>query len=130
MNAEVTEFVRKLNLRGYETDENWVTDVVKVVGNGIIGCFSVEYYLEDFYICGCRTFIAENSEVFNKWTDCPMYMPIEDAMSDTDQLFQYLEWLATPEGKNYSAHRDFLDGLLDETQRHTIKLPYVEYKLD
>lgn len=95
-----------------------VGEVMHVQGNGIVGAFCCEWFVDDFYSHVQHRFIAENKRGFNKWSQTPLILPIEDAIDDFTKLLWMLKWLASDEGLVYSNTFRYL---YDESR----KLPYI-----
>lgn len=96
----LADFISALQSRGYQVDDLY-PDVYRVQGRGIIAAFSTEYVVEDDNTFA-RMFVADNAEAFNKWSQAALFMKVEDAMNNFDELLGHLEWLGTAKGAQYS----------------------------
>lgn len=100
-------FIQELEGHGYVIDL-LCEDVYRIRGNDIIASFVEEYYIDNWYNFP-RTLIADNKKSFDKWTNCPMYMPIDKAFEDVEQVLKHFEWLATKEGERHSNYYEFIN---------------------
>lgn len=105
---QINEFIAFLKAQGFviKQDDHY-PDVYYATTEKIRAAFGISCEVHrDELVFG---FMADNAKAFNKWSQCPMVMPLFEAMENRVALMQHLTYLASEDGYQWSTTFGYLD---------------------